>query len=278
MINPMQLLTLFAADDIKVSLAAEQIFSLGPFTITNSHILGWIAAVLIGWFLLSGVKKIKVTSTGGITQFLEIAVDFVLWILTPILGSRKAAVRFAPLFATLFLFILLNNWMGLLPGVGKGIYISGDPLFRPLTADLNGTIALALFGVVMVQVLSIRENGGLNHLKHYFGGNFKNPINIFVGVLEMFGELTRVISLSLRLFFNIMIGKILITIFSVLGGVAAPFTTLLFIVFELFVGLIQSYIFTMLCATYLGATMAHEDHHEEHEAAQPITDLAEVKT
>lgn len=259
------LLSGLAAEGPHISIAPEHVLTLGPLQLTNSHLYAWVCAVVIGALLITAARKVRVKATGGVAQFVEIGTDFVIGLLQSTLGSRKKAVQYAPLFASIFFFVLLNNWFGLLPGVGPVLELNGVPMFRPFTADLNGTLALALVGIVMVQYLAVKESGGLNHLKHYFGGNFKNPINIFVGILEMFGELTRVISLSLRLFFNILIGEILISIFTYLGKIGSPITTLPFITMELFVGLVQAYIFTMLLATYLGIATAHGGHDEVHE-------------
>ncbi len=263
---------LFAsAEGPHIAIAPEKIIEIGNVELTNSNIYAWVSALLIGWLVLWTARQIAVKPKGGVVQFVEMGADFVTGLLASSMGSRAKAVKYAPLFATIFFFVLLNNWLGLAPGVGPALYITNDhggetPIFRPFTADLNGTIALALISIVIVQYVAIKEMGGLNHLRHYFGGNFKNPINIFVGILEMFGELTRVISLSLRLFFNVLIGEILISIFSYLGKVASPITTLPFIGMELFVGFVQAYIFTMLCATYLGIATSHshdDDHHSD---------------
>ncbi len=268
-------LSLFGAETgPHISIAAEQLFKIGPISISNSQFFGWIVAALIIWIFVGVAGKVRIKTRGGLTQFVELGIQFIVGILESNLGSRKKAYKYAPFFATIFFFILLNNWFGLMPGVGPAIEINGVPAFRPFTADLNGTIALALTAIVLVQYCAVKESGGMNHLKHYFGGNFKNPINIFVGILELFGELTRVISLSLRLFFNILIGEILISIFTYLGKLGAPITTLPFITMELFVGLVQSYIFTMLCITYLGIATAHGEHHEEHESGDSKDSLS----
>lgn len=265
MVTALKFLAAAEAEGPHISIAAEKLFSIGPLEITNSHFYGWISGILIIWLLVSVARKIGLKARGGVAQFVELGSQFVVGLLENSLGNRAKAYKYAPLFASIFFFILLNNWLGLAPGVGSALEINGVPAFRPFTADLNGTLALAGVAIVMVQYLAIKESGGLNHLRHYFGGNFKNPINIFVGILEIFGELTRVISLALRLFFNILIGEILISIFTYLGRLGSPITTLPFIVMELFVGLVQAYIFTMLAITYLGIATAHSEHHEDHE-------------
>lgn len=257
------------AEGPHIAIAPDKIFTLFGFEVTNSHIYAWVCSIVIVSLMIYVSKKVKLKATRGVTQLIELGVMFVVGLLASSLGDRKKAIKYAPVFACLFFFVLLNNWMGLLPGVGPSIEVNGNPLFRPFTADLNGTAALALSGIFLVQYIAIKEQGAMNHLRHYFGGNFKNPINIFVGILEMFGEVTRVISLSLRLFFNILIGEILISIFTYLGKNVSFVTTLPFVGMEIFVGFVQSYIFTMLCVTYLGIATAHgDDHHEENADTQ----------
>ena len=282
MINPLltihsSLFTAFgSAEGPHIAIAPEKILQIGNLEITNSNLYGWIVAVIIGFLLVRSVKKIGLMAKGGFAQIVEIGTEFVLNLLESNLGSRKKAVKYAPIFASLFFFILFNNWLGLLPGVGLAIEINGAAAFRPFTADLNGTIALAIFGVATVQYLAIKERGLKNHLMHYFGGNLKNPINLFVGFLEMFGELTRVISLSLRLFLNILIGEILISIFTFVGKNAAPITTLPFIGMEIFVGLVQAFIFTLLCITYLSIATKHDTHEPDHSLPKQLNSVKEL--
>lgn len=273
MINPFGLFA--AVEGPHIAIAPEELFHAGPLLITNSNLYAWIAGAAIAGLLIYARKRTKVTAGGGLVQFVEMGADFVISLLESNIGSRAKAAKYAPFFASIFFFVLLNNWFGLLPGVGPAIEINGVPAFRPFTADLNGTLALALVSIILVQYLAIKESGALSHLKHYFGGNFKNPINLFVGILEIFSELTRVVSLALRLFLNILIGEILISIFTFLGQYGAPLTTLPFIAMELFVGLVQAYIFTMLCVTYLSIATAHGDHDSDHQSEHSLKILEE---
>jgi F-type H+-transporting ATPase subunit a len=160
---------------------------------------------------------------------------------------------------TMFFFIFFNNLFGLLPGVGEAITYNGEPLFRAFTADLNGTLAIAVVSIILVEFFAIRETGPLKHLKHFFNGSFKNPITYLLGIFEMFSELTRVLSLALRLFLNIAIGEIIIGVFAYLGHAIAPLTSLPFVILELFVCVLQAYIFVMLSIMYLSVAIHHED-------------------
>lgn len=261
------MLALFAAEsEPHISLSAEKLFEINGFPITNSILYGVLSALLIIAISLWAARRIQIKPRRGFQQIFEMLADFFIQLLESPLGSRAKAVKYAPIFGTFFIFIVFNNLLGLLPIVGAGVTVNGTPAFRPFTADLNGTIALAVIAIITVQYLSIRESGFLGHLKHYFTDKPFNPLNLFVGLLEVFGELTRVMSLSLRLFLNTAVGEILIAVFAFVGQNAASFTLLPVAIFEILVSLIQAYVFTVLAATYLGLAIAHgqEEHSDEH--------------
>lgn len=266
------LLTRVASEDgPHIALAPEAIYKIGGLPITNSTIYGAICAVLLLALGLAARKKLRVKAVKGFTQIVEILVEFVVGLIEGPLGSRKKAVQYAPIFGTFFLFIIFNNIMGIMPWVGPGIHVTTHegtfPLFRAFTADLNGTIAMAVFAILTVQYLSIRESGFVGHLKHYFTDKPLNPVNAFIGLLEVFGEFTRMISLSLRLFLNTVVGEILIAVFAYIGKDFQSFTILPIAMFEILVACIQAYVFTVLAATYLGLAIAHghDDEHTAHE-------------
>src|SRR5690606_12881539 len=135
---------------------AEPITKVGPLTVTNSMIYGLICAVIIAAIMIAAKFSIKVEARKGFSQIIEIIIDFVLGMLEGVFGSRAKAVKYAPIFATFFMFILLSNTLGLLPVVGPGIQVTVEgvhtPLFRPFTADLNGTIAMAVMAIIYVQI------------------------------------------------------------------------------------------------------------------------------
>jgi F-type H+-transporting ATPase subunit a len=270
---------LFAATNIHISLRAEKLFEIGPVSVTNSMLYGLICAIFLGYILVRAARKMQVKPVRGFVQIVEILVEYVITLLEGPLGSRERAAKFTPYFGAFFLFIIGNNMLGLLPIVGPTVTYAGIPLLRPITADLNATIAVSLFAIILVQVLSVREQGGLNHLKHYFSDKPWNPINFFIGILEVFGELTRLTSLSLRLFLNTAVGEILVAVFTsmIIGGGRTPLAVLPIFAFETLVAGIQAYVFTVLAATYLGLATAHsqEHAHSHHDLLLPEDDAPE---
>lgn len=248
-----------------VHITPGTVYEIGGFQITNSMLYGWICAVLLLVIIIMSAKRIGLRPKRGFSQILEIGSDFIVNQLSGALGSRKKALQYGPYFVTFFFFIMFSNWLGLLPGIGEALTINEIPVFRPFTADLNGTLAAATVIMVIVQYFAVKESGALKHLRHYFSGSLLNPFTIFLGIFEMFSELTRVFSLALRLFLNVTIGEVIIAVFSYLGSFAAPITALPFILLELAVGALQAYIFVMLSMTYLSVAINHGESHEEEE-------------
>ncbi|HMT19194.1 MAG TPA: F0F1 ATP synthase subunit A [Candidatus Saccharibacteria bacterium] len=259
---------LSSTSGIHVSLKAEKVFELGGIAVTNSMLYGLVVAVFMMIVMVTTSRKSRVKARKGFVAIIEMVVDFVVGMLEGVFGSREKAYKYAPIYATFFLFIMFNNVLGLLPVVGPGIEANGSPLFRPFTADLNGTIVMSVFAIITVQVLSIRAQGLKGHLTHYFTDKPMNPINFFIGILEVFGEFTRMLSLSLRLFLNTAVGEILIAVFTslILSAGRTPIAVIPIILFELLVAGIQAYVFTVLTATYLGLAIAHAHDDEHHDA------------
>jgi len=173
-----------------------------------------------------------------------------------ILGSKTKDIF--PFLGALFIFIIFSNWAGLLPGVGSILIASHEhhekfPILRAPTADLNTTFALAIFAVTAIQYYGFKYLGW-NYLKKYI--NFTNPIMFFIGILEIVSEISKVMSFSFRLFGNIFAGEVLLLVVATLVPVLAS-TPFLFL--EVFVGLIQALVFSMLTAVFLSAATAN--HH-----------------
>ncbi len=279
-LQQLQVLQNFAAGDggIHISLKPEPIFHIGDLVVTNAIIYGVLAAVLMGFVLYTLARRSRVKPVKGATSVLEVLIEFVVNTLEGTFGSRKKAYKYTPIFGTFFLFVIFNNLMGLLPVVGPSITVGETPIFRPFTADLNGTIAMSLFAIGYVQYLSIKEQGFKNHLQHYFTDKPFSPINFFVGVIEVVGELTRVLSLSLRLFLNTAVGEILIAVFTslVLSGGRTPLAAIPIFMFEVLVAGIQAYVFTVLTATYLSLAISHAHDDEHHDEAIKVEELPDV--
>ncbi|HUY85110.1 MAG TPA: F0F1 ATP synthase subunit A [Candidatus Dormibacteraeota bacterium] len=256
------LITRFADSGPTVHVAPLGLFRVGGYTVTNSMLYGWLATVAICITLIWVARRVTVKPRGGLVQFIEVGVDFITNLVENAFDNKQVGRKYVPYFVTLFFFILFNNWLGLLPIVGEGFQWGGHPLLRPFTADLDGTFAMGAITMLLVYTASIRESGGLRrYLRHFFVGSPANPLYLVIGLLEMFTDLTRVLSLSLRLFLNVTIGEIVIAVFAYLGHILAPLTALPFTLIELFIGALQAYIFTILAVMYLAIAVNHAGEH-----------------
>lgn len=256
---------------MNISLAAEPIFHIGSFAVTNSLVVGLIVTLIfatVAWFI-SRRKFQEVPS--GFQNFMEVLIEGALTFIESVTGNREQAKRFLPLTATIFFFVLLSNWFGLLPGVGTiGIYEIHEghtvlvPFLRSASADLNTTLAIALISVFGTQIFGIVTLGFFQHaakyinlgslIKHF---NFQNIILFFVGILELVSEVAKVVSFSFRLFGNVFAGEVLLIVISALVPYLAP---LPFLFLEIFVGLVQALVFSLLTLVFLTIATAEHAH------------------
>lgn len=202
---------------------------------------------------------------------MEYFLDLLLGYFDQVTGDRKRTIRFLPIVGSVFFFILLSNWLGLLPGTGSLTW-NHKMLLRPANTDLNLTVAMALVAVVASHLFGLVTVGVFTHLNKFIQiGTFfksltKGPVAIFtaivelaVGLIELVSEGAKVLSLSLRLFGNIFAGEVLMSVITALVGLLVPTP---FMMLELLVGLIQAAVFTMLTLVYL-TVLTEKPHGEE---------------
>ena len=234
-----------------ISIKAEEVFNVSGYPITNAVLTASIVVVALTVafikYYIDSKKPTKSSYFYGVTFLLKPIYS----LFESVLG--EATKTFFPLVGAFFLFILFNNWAGLLPGVGS-ILIGKTPLLRAATADLNGTVALALVIMICVQIFGVKYVGWKSYFGKFF--NFSNPINFFVGILEIVSEFSRVLSFSFRLFGNIFAGEVLLTVVAFLVPFAVSFP---FLMLETFVGFIQAVVFSILSAVLL--KLAITKHH-----------------
>lgn len=238
----------------EISIKAEHLFDVLGWPITNTIVLALAASVVLlvlGFDLKSRIQLIP----GKLQGIFELIVEEVLSLMKNILGDEKLAEKYLPLIATIFLFILTSNWLGLLP-LGSIMYHHA-PMFRSPASDLNFTIALAIISVVAANLIGVVVIGWKAHFGKFF--TLKNPVFTFVGLLEFISEFVKIVSFSFRLFGNVFAGEVLLVI---IGFLVPYFVPLPFLVLELFVGMIQAFIFAMLTLVFIG--MAVEHHEEAH--------------
>ncbi len=209
--------------------------------VTSEVVTEWaVMALLVGFSVL--VTRNLQLKPGKLQAAVEVVVNFIIdGVIAPSIGGRDKALRYLPFLGTLFLFILVSNYSGLLPG--GVLHIPG---FKPPTSQLSVTAALALLAFFATHYAGFRERG-LRYLTHFFQPFWwLFPMN----VIE---ELIRPVSLSLRLFGNIFGGE---TILWVLLSLVPWFVPVPIMGLEVFFGFLQAFIFTTLTAVYIGGATA----------------------
>jgi len=288
--------------EIHIAIAPETLFTVGPVRVTNSLFMTFVVMgllLIVGAAIARGAKLVP----GRWQSLFEVAAAFILDLVEST-GGRSFGRRIFPLVGSVFMFILIANYTGILPGVGtigiKHMEAAGAeadeadhgageavestavenhavesettavdeehadephttlvPILRPPTADLNMTLALALVTFTTVQVLGIRAHGVGGRIKHMADPPFIFPI-------ELVSEFGRIISLSARLFGNVLAGEVLLGVMYALANAAKIaviplFVPVIFIFLELLFGTIQALVFALLTAIYI--TMAAGDSH-----------------
>jgi F-type H+-transporting ATPase subunit a len=279
--TPMELTYLLAAEQLTVT-ANPLIPKAGWFT--NSMLVTLIVTVLVVIWARRSTAKMSLVPA-GIQNLFEAVVETLYVTFEGIVGKHMIPKVFS-LIGTLFIFILAANWFGLVPGVGTigfgepaGGFLAlkevAQPLLRPANADLNMTLGMALFFMAWWLFWTIQEVGVIGFLKHIFApkGDLKGvlwyvllPLFIFVGIIEVISIAIRPVSLSFRLFGNIYAGETLLHTMSSVGAALPPpinwislvLFPLPFYFLELLVGLLQAFVFAMLCAVYIKLSTEHE--------------------
>ncbi len=214
-----------------------------------------ILLVVLAWAIS---RKISIVPA-KLQSVFEMLMEEMLSIMDSVLGTRALSEKYLPLVATIFLFIVTSNWLGLLPVVGTVGVRDGHgliPLFRSPAADLNFTIVLAIISVFAVQILGVTALGFWRHFNKYF--TLKNPLLSFAGILEFIAEFVKIISFSFRLFGNVFAGEVLLIIIGFLVPYVLP---LPFLFLEVFVGFIQALIFSMLTLVFIAMATSEEQTH-----------------
>lgn len=313
-----------------ISVKAEALTTIGPVDLTNTIITGWVVVVVIAILMFLATRSWTLVPS-GLQNFVEAAFEAFYLIVVGVAGEENGR-RFFPVVATIFFFIVIGNWMSLLPGfntigwvghetpvetqIEEQGYVEGTifekygpfytiplsdpgnlrvttdkntieaggedsqqkydeavsdgkkvgeliPLFRGINTDLNTPLAIAIVSAIAVEFWGISSLGLFRYGSKFF--NFSSPINFFVGILELVSETVRLVSFTFRLFGNMFAGEVVILMFTFLTPLIL---TLPFYGLELFVGVIQAFIFAMLTLVFGVMAVAHHgDHEEEHEIA-----------
>jgi F-type H+-transporting ATPase subunit a len=262
---------------IHVAIKAETLFHLGPIAVTNSMVGTLIVFVLLSSLAWWASRNHAVVPS-RLQSLLEFPVEFLAGIVRGQHATRWRSVL--PPVLAIFLIVLFSNYVGLLPGVGTiGVHVIEDgheavvPIIRPASADLNFTLALALIAFVLFVSWGIRANGLKGYLKETFVANppYMTPLMTPIHIVS---ELSRIISLSMRLFGNVFAGEILLAVMLALTFAIIPVA---FLGLEMIFGAVQALVFALLTLTYITlATAGHGGGHDEADESHAGHDADDV--
>ena len=267
-----------APEQPAIPASAVEIGRIGSFPITNSLLVSWIVALGLIVFAQVSMRQVR-TIPAGAQNFCEWLVESLHNFLEGIIGHRLVRKTFW-FFATIFIFILFSNWLGLIPGVGTvgwgsegehGFRVS-EPWFRGANADVNMTLAMAMTFFACWIVWALQTNGPIGFLLHLFAPKGETTgllkvLMVFVfiaaGLLEVVSILFRPVSLSFRLYGNIFAGENMLEAMANLipGWLGSVIIPIPFYFMELLVGIVQALVFMLLTAVFTLLICTHEEGH-----------------
>lgn len=249
----------------KPELPAEKIGHIGPFAITNSILATWLSMAVLIAIALAARKKMSFIPR-GIQNIFEAVIERLLNFVEGVAGHEWGR-RFLPIVATIFLFVIVNAWISLLPGFGSILIEEGGHevhLLRGANTDINTPLAIALVSFAFVEYMGVLSLGFFPYLGKFVrvktllkGQILTGFIDLFVGILETLSELIRIVSFTFRLFGNMLAGEILLlVVFFLLPWGIAP----IFYGLELLVGFVQALIFSGLTLVFVTLAVAPHEH------------------
>ena len=247
---------------MQISLAPEILFHLGNFPITNSLLIQVFLTLVLLITTVVVAQNLKF-----IPSKLQLIIEMIYttlygFVLEAVNNDRYNAKKLLPFIGALFLFIILNNLFATIPILSAFNFMNENretvSFFRAGMADYGQTLVLTLISVTIMQIVFIINFGMKEYLKQFF--TFTGPIDFFIGLMNIIGELAKVLSMSFRLFGNIFAGEVLMTVILFLAPLILP---LPFIALSLLSAVVQALVFTLLSATYIGANMKPSDQNKK---------------
>lgn len=239
--------------DLNISLSPQILFHIGSWSITNTFFwffLLWLFLIIGAIFLKVNLKMVPGKMQNLIEMLISGAYDFT----ESIIGPGKKAQRVFPLVATMFFFVLIANLLTFIPGQAAFTWQTAEgpvSLFRAIIADYGLVFMMTIVVVLLFQIIAIVVSGPLAYIGKFF--NFRSPLKFFLGLMDLIGEIAKVVSLSFRLFGNIFAGEVL---GAVMLFLAPFFLPLPFQFLGLLTAVVQAFVFSVLTLVFI--SMASE--------------------
>ncbi len=243
---------------LNISLAPEVLFHIGSWPITNT--LFWFFWLWLIFMILAviGGRRLKMVP-GKFQNLVEMAITGAYDFTESIIGPGKKTERVFPLVSTMFFFVLIANLIPYIPGQAAVTLQTADgivPLFRSIAADYGFVFMMTITVVIIIQVVAIITTGPFSYITKFI--NFRSPLKAFLGIMDLIGELAKIVSLSFRLFGNMFAGEVLTAVMLFLAPFIVP---LPFMFLGLLTAVVQAFVFSVLTLVFI--SMASEISSEE---------------
>lgn len=245
---------------LNISLAPETLFKIGSLPVSNTFF--WSLVVFL-FLIIAAVffkKTIKLVP-GKFQNMMEMLIDGAFDFMLSIVGDYRKTKRVFPLIFTMFFFVLFCNLLTFIPGqsaVTLQTSEGGVPLFRAIMADYGLVFMMTITVVIIMQIVAIAVTGPFGYLKKFI--NFSSPLKFFLGVMDLIGEIAKVISLSFRLFGNIFAGEVLGAVMLFLFPFIMP---LPFSFLGILTAIVQPFVFSVLTLVFISMASESESGEEE---------------
>jgi F-type H+-transporting ATPase subunit a len=256
------------------SLAPDHLFSIGGWPIANSVLGTWLGIILLLAFLAAATARPSLVPKPA-QNALEFTIEGIRDLVSSVMDSEKLTRRYLPLVVAIFLFVLFVNWVSLLPGFGTvgahdatGRFV---PFLRAGSSDLNLTFAMAGVAFLVAQVSGVVLIGLFKYFNKFvnIGSLFQRPFSwknvalfvplLLLSLVELISEIAKFVALSFRLFGNLYAGEVLLVVFGTLLPVFIPLSGPFYLL-EVFVGLIQAFVFAMLTIVFIKIASLTTEH------------------
>lgn len=256
--NPLQL------NQELVGVNPEVIFEIAGYPVTDSMITGFLSTIVLIIFVLWLHGRLRKDNPGRTQLAVELVFEYIVDLVTQIVGDRKLALKIIPWVGAVVIFIVMENFFTLIPGLAAVEY-DGQSVFRTPTSDFNTTFAIAIVTLLTIHIYGIQKYNLFGYIGKYIrigqvvkgfrkglGAGLMSLIDLFLGLLDIVSEIARAISLSLRLFGNIFAGEVLLIVLSGILAVALPVPI---IMLSLLFGILQAIVFGSLISSYFGSNL-----------------------
>lgn len=244
--------------ELNISLSPDILFYIGSFPVSNTFFWSLVVTVFLIFIFVFVAQKMK-NVPSGLQNFIELLLEGSYSFVESVIGPGKKAQRIFPLVATMFIFIVVSNLAVFIPGQSAFTFDRSDgpvAIFRSVMSDYGLVLIMTLIAVITTQVVAIAVSGPFKYIGKFL--NFKSPLKFFLGIMDLIGEIAKIISLSFRLFGNVFAGEVLGMVMLFLAPFFIP---LPFMFLGLLTAVVQAFVFAVLTLVFV--SMASELETEE---------------